>query len=718
MLAMEGAQCWSVEAKAFEVLIKGGASGVRIFEKGKKKTTSIFVRREELAWLVGALEEVADSDKAVTFWDQSRAGFPRIISQKRSNRHGRFLMIEEFEGRRRCGSILVPEGRFGQGWARLMVELDDANSRIWEGNVSREKPSVLDVAKCHGLEVKSSAANHREVKSDHRVLEKACARGFAPANQKNRAVTLACDPCATASTSASGSGVFGDALCGGEVTVGLLGGAPIVPGDALCGGDATAGRLGGTISKGQWVQALLTPAPQSEQEACLPRQGPSREKIDRDLGEHAFNATVELLNCREWLRRIRGEVDVGLQRLDRVLKDLDVYGPGQVRLGFRKPGPNGKKPPIPKASSAGSGLGSKVGNPLSQPRRLLVSSQNGLGLGPKGGNHLGQNKSHMVSNKNGPGAVLDVQMGSNGHPSGPTGAGCTLACADHGLLPEAGPTGSHVAEPSTVMGAVGTVVGRMDSGVARSVGSPTGLAVGRPDWGADSSMGSGDSSPARVGAPAIALSPGFVSRSASSRERGFSRSAKVSPAQVGKASTQTSPVMGGKDLCLRTPGSLWLAKRPVTEPSKLQVYQRSRWRFSRPLLSTGPSCSPGQLVDRGTPGPISSVSPVRLDFDGVEVDPLEPAITSPSVRSLESASYSDEVVPESGPGSASAGSCVPGVNSVGAEKLDNALVISKAVGMTCDGQPGLLKEFLGSIVAKNLSRGFGGERDSQVLNEF
>jgi hypothetical protein len=542
MLAMDGARCWSVEAKVFEVLIKGGASSVRIFEKGKKKTTSIFVRRDELAWLVGALEEVADSDKAVTFWDQSRAGFPRIISQKRSNRHGRFLMIEEFEGRRRCGSILVPEGRFGQGWARLMVELDDANSRIWEGSVSREKPSVFADAKCKGLEVKSSAANHREDKSNRRVLEKACARGFAPANQKNRAVT--------ASTSASGSSVPGDALCGGEVSVGLLGGAPVVPGDALCGGVATAGLLGGTRSKGQWVQTLLTPAPQSEQEACLPRQGPSREKIDRDLGEHAFNATVELLNCREWLRRIRGEVDVGLQRLDLVLKDLDVSGLGQERLGFRKPGPNGKKPPTPKATSAGLGLGSKVGNPLSQPRRLLVSSQNGLGLGPKGGNYLGQNKSHMGSNKNGPGAV------SNGHPSRPTGAGCSLACVDHGLLPEAGPVGSHVAEPSTVMGAVGTVVGRMDSGVTRSVGSPTGLAVGRPDLGADSSMGSGDSSPARVSASAIDLSPRSVSCSVSSRERGFNRSARVSPAQVGKAPMQTSPVMGGKDLCLRTPGSL------------------------------------------------------------------------------------------------------------------------------------------------------------------
>jgi hypothetical protein len=67
MLAMEGARCWSVEAKVFEVLIKSGDSGVRIFEKGKKKSTSIFVRRDELAWLVGALEEVAEADKSVVF---------------------------------------------------------------------------------------------------------------------------------------------------------------------------------------------------------------------------------------------------------------------------------------------------------------------------------------------------------------------------------------------------------------------------------------------------------------------------------------------------------------------------------------------------------------------------------------------------------------------------------------------------------------------------
>jgi hypothetical protein len=95
---MEGARCWSVEAKVFEVLVKGGDSGVRIYERSKKKNCSIFICKDEIVWLVGALEEVAEAGQSEVFWDQSRAGFPRLITQKRSNKHGRFLMIEEFDG--------------------------------------------------------------------------------------------------------------------------------------------------------------------------------------------------------------------------------------------------------------------------------------------------------------------------------------------------------------------------------------------------------------------------------------------------------------------------------------------------------------------------------------------------------------------------------------------------------------------------------------------
>ena len=64
------------------------------------------------------------------FWDQSRARYPRIIAQKCSNRYGCFLTIEEFVGRRRCGSILVPERRYGQGWKRFISEVHRANSSL------------------------------------------------------------------------------------------------------------------------------------------------------------------------------------------------------------------------------------------------------------------------------------------------------------------------------------------------------------------------------------------------------------------------------------------------------------------------------------------------------------------------------------------------------------------------------------------------------------
>jgi hypothetical protein len=53
-------------------------------------------------------------ESSEVFWDQSRAGYPRIIAQRRSNRHGCFLIVEEFDGRR-CGNILIPEEGMDKG---------------------------------------------------------------------------------------------------------------------------------------------------------------------------------------------------------------------------------------------------------------------------------------------------------------------------------------------------------------------------------------------------------------------------------------------------------------------------------------------------------------------------------------------------------------------------------------------------------------------------
>jgi hypothetical protein len=53
----ESRRC-SVESKEFEVLIKEGASGVRIFERSKRKQRSIFLNNGEVAWLAGTVKEV------------------------------------------------------------------------------------------------------------------------------------------------------------------------------------------------------------------------------------------------------------------------------------------------------------------------------------------------------------------------------------------------------------------------------------------------------------------------------------------------------------------------------------------------------------------------------------------------------------------------------------------------------------------------------------
>jgi hypothetical protein len=134
---MEKIRGWYVESKSFEMLIKGGNYGLRMVEKGKKMQGSIFIHRDEINWLVGAVEVALDVETSEVFWDTSSAGFPRVLVQRRANRHGSFIFIEEYEGRNRRGSVLIPEGRHGQGWCRLVSELKIARSALWKGREFR-----------------------------------------------------------------------------------------------------------------------------------------------------------------------------------------------------------------------------------------------------------------------------------------------------------------------------------------------------------------------------------------------------------------------------------------------------------------------------------------------------------------------------------------------------------------------------------------------------
>ena len=123
---------------------------------------------------------------------------------------------------------------------------------------------------------------------------------------------------------------------------------------------------------------------------CLSTQGQviRREGAVSDKGVSAFNAKVELHNYREWLRRLRGEVDAGLQRLDRLFKDMAVTGPGpgqgQTVKGWVakpkwRPKPRGKTIFIPKDLGVGLGSGPIVCKASGQARSEDIPPA-GLGL--------------------------------------------------------------------------------------------------------------------------------------------------------------------------------------------------------------------------------------------------------------------------------------------------------------------------------------------------
>jgi hypothetical protein len=139
---MAGSWKWRVESKDFELLVKDGANGARFFERNGKRQRSIFLLKDKLAWLDRKGEELVKGDHAEVFWDQARAGYPRVMAQKRSNRNGNFLEIEEYDGRGRCGSIIIPEGRYGQGWERLKVHVSRAFASLRVPRKVRESAMV------------------------------------------------------------------------------------------------------------------------------------------------------------------------------------------------------------------------------------------------------------------------------------------------------------------------------------------------------------------------------------------------------------------------------------------------------------------------------------------------------------------------------------------------------------------------------------------------
>jgi hypothetical protein len=130
---------WSVESKEFALSVVGGFIGIRIHEKRKGVTRSILIGKDEATWLLKSFHDLVTVHNCRVFWNQSVLGFPRILAQQCTKRHGYFLTIKEFEGRRRKGSVLVPKGKFGEGWKRFREELRLAFNNLHVGSTSYSK---------------------------------------------------------------------------------------------------------------------------------------------------------------------------------------------------------------------------------------------------------------------------------------------------------------------------------------------------------------------------------------------------------------------------------------------------------------------------------------------------------------------------------------------------------------------------------------------------
>jgi hypothetical protein len=305
---------WSVEAKEFEILIKGGLSGIRIVEKRNNRSCSICVQRDEILWLVGAVEKAANVDTSEVFWDQSRAGYIRLIAQRRANRHGRFLTIKEYEGRRHSGSVLIPEGWSGQGWHRLIAELGLACSSLKVGRGFRlDKAETATVGKRSFAEV--VGATKRTEKHGSKHLEPFAGvgvrAGVKPASEDDR-----CEK-ETASTQSVPETSQIPMKTGGSTQQLSI---PSVKNQAL------GGEIAPEIASGRQLDVKAIPRGSAQGVAC--QRPNSRVKGRR---ETSFNAKLELGELRVWLSQLRSEIDAGLVKVDVALKKLENDGSGQVQ---------------------------------------------------------------------------------------------------------------------------------------------------------------------------------------------------------------------------------------------------------------------------------------------------------------------------------------------------------------------------------------------------
>jgi hypothetical protein len=327
---------WSVESKDFELVIKGGASGARIFERSNRKQRFVFLQKEELAWLARTAEDLVAVKNSEVFWDHSRAGYPRIIAQKCSNRHGYFLTIEEFDGRRRCGSILVSEGRYGQGWKRFISEVRRANSSL---------RGIQEVRECKKDKEVTGRRSYAELLRRSLQPVEDCFNSFPEAIA--RIPSWLEEASMERDIQDQEAGKHAAIMKKGCNTAKNSGVGAVVPAKrhAEEGGCNLKGGMSGAPASRVQTQASSSSFMARQYATKLgTEQLKGWEGADKLKGREGFDsASLELLNIKESLKRWKSEVDVGLERLEAVIKKLESDGLGLGFSGQQKSGLKGKE---------------------------------------------------------------------------------------------------------------------------------------------------------------------------------------------------------------------------------------------------------------------------------------------------------------------------------------------------------------------------------------
>jgi hypothetical protein len=684
------ARRWHVESKSFEMLIKGGNSGLRMVERGRIKQGSIFIQRDEIAWMVGAVEEVLEVDSSAVYWDPSSAGFPRVLVQRRSNRHGNFIFIEEYEGRNRRGSVLIPEGRYGQGWSRLISELRIARQTLWKGReFSANKGSKV-----------VSGRSFAEVVGRPKLLESGLK--VVPA------------------TTVAGSSALEYLGERGQLNqqMGPAISAAIPDGESEVTAEA-GGRDGAVPLKAQ-VQAKEKREVGNGNPACaLPKalqnpvksgkKAPYGDCESEGHGHVSVREGFDLQVLQLCLLDIKGQLDAGLKRVEEAFFLLGQW----QRMGcVRKAGDLGPGVSHSRSKQQTGFKRCNEGMGWSKPKKKTfrsLKSQPGL-LGPKP-----SKASSILSQGPGPKSSCSYRILSRSpaqvlQQAGESSAiGAARATGGRGTSIASVSSGEHSSDagieiPATVAKPSGTEIDGELNGEDEIGGEASSQRVASGSEGADG-LGTEHSLPERNFSLSVSSTTLLSTIPECDEALGHTG---LSPVMSSKCLSGSSEQTGDEDSDSFTPEKLakqWLVfqrrESLCSKTTKSWVAERVSWNGDR-----GPNGTTEALMKKLNSGLVSEESPAIVgdmlgenEEVGLLGDLGNQGIEFPGVE---------------GPIS---GSSMAGVDSVVAEKQDRALIVGEVAGLTCEGQPGLLKEFMGQIVVENLGRSSGGERGSHVINE-